>query len=86
MISSIQKVSTLLFGVAILVTGHGMQLALVPIRADLMGWSSVSVGALGSIYFSGFLAGCFVVPVLVGRIGHIRTFAALTALMAAIVQ
>ncbi|MFT5843522.1 MAG: MFS family permease [Pseudohongiellaceae bacterium] len=85
MISSIQKVSTLLFGVAILVTGHGMQLALVPIRADLMGWSSVSVGALGSIYFSGFLAGCFVVPVLVGRIGHIRTFAALTALMAAIV-
>ena len=85
MISPIQKVSTLLFGVAVLVTGHGIQLALVPIRAELMGWSSVSIGVLGSVYFTGFLAGCFAAPELVGSIGHIRTFATLTALMTAVV-
>lgn len=66
---------------AFLLTGHGLQLALIPLRAELMGWDSMAVGMLGSIYFAGFLAGCVVVPRLVGRIGHIRSFATLTALM-----
>lgn len=65
---------------AILVAGHGLQLAYVPLRAELLGWSSLAAGALGSMYFSGFLAGCFVVPRLVARAGHIRSFAALTSL------
>jgi MFS family permease len=85
MISSIQRVSTLLLGVAVLLTGHGLQLALVPLRAESMGWSSLAVGVLGSVYFCGFLAGCFLIPKMVGRVGHIRTFAALTALMTSIV-
>jgi MFS family permease len=78
---SILRVSTLLIGVAFLLTGHGLQLALIPLRAELMGWDSMAMGLLGSIYFAGFLAGCVVVPRLVGRIGHIRSFATLTALM-----
>lgn len=85
MISSIKRVSTLLFGVAILLTGHGLQLALVPLRAESLGWPSIAIGVLGSVYFSGFLIGCFVIPQLVKRIGHIRTFAALTALMTSVV-
>ncbi len=85
MITSIKRVSTLLFGVAVLLTGHGLQLTLVPLRADSMGWSSIAIGVLGSVYFSGFLIGCFVIPRLVERIGHIRTFAALTALMTSLV-
>jgi MFS family permease len=85
MITSIKRVSTLLFGVAVLLTGHGLQLTLVPLRADSMGWSSIAIGVLGSVYFSGFLIGCFVIPRLVERIGHIRTFAALTALMTSVV-
>ena len=71
----VQRVSTLLFGVAVLLTGHGLQLALVPLRAESMGWSSLAVGMLGSVYFCGFLAGCFLIPKMVGRVGHIRTFA-----------
>lgn len=81
MFVSILKVSTLMVGVALLLTGHGLQLALIPLRAEFMGWNSISVGLLGSVYFGGFLAGCFSVPQLVSRIGHIRSFAALTALM-----
>lgn len=81
MLQSIRQVSTLLFGVAILLSGHGLQLAFVPLRAEVMGWSSSWVGALGSIYFCGFLAGYFAIPAVMARAGHSRTFAALTALM-----
>lgn len=83
MIASIFKLSTLLFGVAILITGHGLQLAFMPLRIQLLGWSSAQGGLLSSLYFGGFLLGCFVVPKLVRRVGHIRCFAVLTSVMAA---
>lgn len=85
MIRSVLKLATLLLGVAFLLTGHGLQLALIPLRAELMGWDSLSVGILGSVYFCGFLFGCFSIPGLVRRIGHIRCFATLTALITATV-
>lgn len=85
MISSIVRLSSLLIGVALLLTGHGLQLALVPIRAELMGWSSIDVGYLSSLYFAGFISGCFFIPALVARIGHIRTFATLTATATAVI-
>ena len=85
MIASVFRLSTLLLGVAFLLTGHGLQLALIPLRAELMGWSNLSIGILGSVYFCGFLLGCFSVPGLVKRIGHIRCFATLTALITATV-
>ncbi len=85
MIGSVLKLATLLLGVAFLLTGHGLQLALIPLRAELMGWDSLSVGILGSVYFCGFLFGCFSIPGLVRRIGHIRCFATLTAVMTATV-
>jgi MFS family permease len=71
----------LLLGVALLLTGHGLQLALVPMRAQINGWNSADVGYLSSMYFVGFIIGCFTIPRLVSRIGHIRAFAALTAVM-----
>lgn len=81
MVASIVRLSSLFLGVALLLTGHGLQLALVPLRAEINGWTSVEVGYLSSVYFIGFLVGCFTIPRLVARIGHIRTFAALTAVM-----
>ncbi len=64
-----------------MLTGHGLQLALVPMRAQINGWNSADVGYLSSMYFIGFIIGCFTIPRLVSRIGHIRAFAALTAVM-----
>lgn len=85
MINSIIKVSTLLFGVAILLSGHGLQLAIVPLRAEQAGWTSIENGFLGSAYFAGFLIGCFLIPKLVSRSGHIRVFATLTSIMTAVI-
>lgn len=81
MIASIFRLSTILFGVGILITGHGLQLAFMPLRIQLLGWTSAQAGILSSVYFLGFLCGCFVVPKLVNRIGHIRCFAVLTSIM-----
>ena len=81
MISSIFRLSTILFGVAILITGHGLQLAFMPLRIQMIGWSSAEGGILSSVYFVGFLIGCFTVPKLVNRVGHIRCFAVLTSVM-----
>ncbi len=81
MIASIFRLSTILFGVAILITGHGLQLAFMPLRIQMIGWTSVEGGILSSVYFVGFLFGCFIVPKLVNRVGHIRCFAVLTSIM-----
>lgn len=85
MLNSINKISTLLFGVAILLSGHGLQLAIVPLRAEEAGWTSIEIGFLGSAYFVGFLVGCFLIPRLVSRSGHIRIFAALTSITTSVV-
>ncbi|MEQ8408141.1 MAG: MFS transporter [Gammaproteobacteria bacterium] len=85
MFKSILSLSSLLIGVALLLTGHGLQLALVPLRAEFIGWTSIDIGYLSSVYFIGFITGCFIVPQVVSRVGHIRTFASMTAIMTATV-
>ena len=83
MLATISRVSTLLIGVALLLVGHGLHLAVVPLKAQLFGWSEIHIGWLGSLYFVGFILGCFSVPALVTRIGHIRAYVCMVALMTA---
>ena len=73
-------VTALLAGVAFLLAGHGLQLTLLPIRADLEGFTAFQLGALGSAYYVGFVAGCLAGPYLILRAGHIRAFAAAVSL------
>ncbi|MBT8148114.1 MAG: MFS transporter [Gammaproteobacteria bacterium] len=79
MFTSITRLSSLLVGVAFLLTGHGLQLGLVPLRAQVSGWGSIEVGLLSSVYFLGFVLGCFSVPEVVRKVGHTRTYASLVA-------
>ncbi len=74
-------VISLLLSTALLLTGHGMQLTLLPLRAAGAGLSELVIGISASAYFFGFVVGCFGNPRLVARIGHIRAFAVYSALM-----
>lgn len=73
----------ILFSVALLIMGNGLQVMLLPIRGGLEGFSAFEVGMLGSGYFFGFVLGCAFSPLLIMRAGHIRTFAALVAIASA---
>jgi MFS family permease len=68
------KVATLLLAVAILLAGHGLQLTLLPMRAEALGWTANAIGLTGSTYFLGFVVGCLTIPSVVSRVAHIRTF------------
>jgi MFS family permease len=75
--------SALLFGMALLMLGAGLQATLLGVRATLEGFSTFVTGAVMAAYYVGFVAGSIAAPALVKRVGHIRAFAALTATAAA---
>jgi MFS family permease len=79
MIRTLSLVAPLLIGVAILLTGQGLQATLLPVRANLEGFSTLAIGLMGGAYFFGFTLGCLRGSNLVRRVGHIRVFAAMTA-------
>ena len=45
-----------------------------------MGWSPATIGITGSAYFLGFILGCYFIPMLIRRVGHIRVFAVCSGL------
>ncbi len=73
-------IAALLAGVALLMLANGLFLTLVPLRAELEGFGAAWIGAIGAAYFTGFVLGCYLVPPLVARVGHIRVYAAVAAL------
>jgi MFS family permease len=74
------RVGTLFLAVAILLAGHGLQLTLLPIRAEALGWSTSAIAMTGSAYFFGFVVGCLMIPSVVARVAHIRTFMVMAAI------
>ncbi len=78
-------IAALLFSDALLLIGHGLQLTLLPVSAELLGFSPGQIGLMGSMYYVGFVTGCICTPFLVRRVGHIRTFAILTSTYSALV-
>jgi MFS family permease len=84
MIRVLSSVAPLLLGVAILLTGQGLQGTLLPVRANLEGFSTLSIGLMGGAYFFGFTLGCLRGSTLLRRVGHIRVFAAMTAAASAV--
>jgi len=66
----------LFLGYGILIIAHGLQGNLLGLRAVLENFNIIATGALMSGYFIGYFVGANVVPNLVGKVGHIRVFAA----------
>jgi len=66
----------LFLGYGVLIVAHGLQGNLLGVRAVLENFNIIATGALMSGYFIGYFVGANVVPNLVGKVGHIRVFAA----------
>ncbi len=82
-IQALAAVAALLLGTAILLTGQGLQGVLLPVRATLESFSPQAVGLFGGTYFLGFTLGCWLGTPMIRRAGHVRMFAAMTALASA---
>ena len=66
-------------GLALIGLAIGVQGSLLGIRAELEEFNDYLIGLLMSCYYAGFLAGSRLAPGMIERVGHIRIFAALSA-------
>ena len=81
MVRQIFPILALLGGMVFLMSGSGLQGILVPVRGQIDGFSAFQLGWIGTGYAIGFTIGCLLIPRLVRRVGHVRTFSTLTALL-----
>lgn len=77
------SLTQLLIGVVFLEIGNGLQSVLIPIRAQLEGFTTLTIGLLGTAYYLGFVIGCRAIPTAIHRVGHVRVFSGYAALAAA---
>lgn len=75
-----QPLVSLLSGVGLLVLGVGLLFSVLGLRAGLAAFSTVATGLVMSAYFAGFIIGTLYCPLLIRRVGHIRSFAAMASL------
>jgi MFS family permease len=79
MAASYGQIFALLRGTAFLLIASGLHSLLLPLRGQAEGFSTASLGLLGTAWAGGFVAGCLFAPRLVRRVGHVRAFGAFAA-------
>lgn len=77
---TVRTVWPLFFGLGVIGLCIGAQGTLLGVRAELEGFDTRATGLLMSAYYLGFLLGSLRAPSIIQRVGHVRAFAALTAL------
>ncbi len=85
MFAKLKNTATLFLGIAILFFAAGLLFVLVVVRAKEAGFSTQAIGLLQSSYQVGWLIAAVFIPRLIHRVGHIRVFAAMTALGSAVI-
>lgn len=80
MLSAIAAVWALLLGIGFMMLGNGLQGTLLGVRATLEGFPTAVTGLVMTGYYVGFLAGSWLAPKILERVGHIRVFAALASI------
>jgi MFS family permease len=83
MIQTVAPIASLLFSVALLMAGHGLQSTIVPLASKGLSFADFSIGLAASAYFAGFVLGGIITPHVVVRAGHIRGFAVMVSSMSA---
>lgn len=74
-------ITALLFSTFLMLVAGGLAGLLLPLRAGLEGWSTVTIGWMGTFYSFAFTIGCVVVPVFVRNVGHVRVFTVLLTIL-----
>jgi MFS family permease len=82
MFALVVPLTALLSGVALLLIGGGLLGTLLAISGSQAGFGDQTLGFIMSAYFAGFLAGTYIAPPAIQRMGHIRAFAFFAALAA----
>ena len=67
-------------GYFVLMIAHGFQGNLLGVRSVIEEFSFMATGVIMSGYFVGYFAGANSIPKLVGKVGHIRVFAAFASM------
>jgi len=73
----------LLLGILLLMIGNGLHGTLLGVRGAIEGFDANTMAIVMTAYFAGFLGGSRMAPVMIGRVGHVRVFAALGSLISA---
>lgn len=79
MFMSFRPVLSLLWGTAFLLAGSGLHGLILPLRGQAEGFSMTALGLLGTAWAVGFVAGCYLAPRLVRKVGHVRAYGAFAA-------
>ena len=66
----------LFLGYGVIMLAHGFQGNLLGLRSVLENFNIITTGIIMSGYFIGYFTAGNIVPNLVGKVGHIRVFAA----------
>jgi len=75
----------LFVGLGLMLTGAGLFATITGIRSENEGFATLLIGLITAAYYLGFLAGSRLTLRLLGSVGHIRVYAALASLLAAVV-
>ena len=70
----------LFFGLSLIMLGNGLQGTLLGIRATMEGFDTSVTGLVMSGYFIGLIIGCYYVPRMIEKVGHVRVFGALASI------
>ena len=80
MVKLLKNSWALFTGYFVLMVAHGFQGNLLGVRSVIEEFNFISVGSMMSGYFVGYFAGANTIPKLVGKVGHIRVFAAFASM------
>ncbi len=83
MLAAILPVRSLLLSIFMLMAGSGFLATLVSLRLERAGSGTMAIGIVATAYFGGLIIGSLRAAGVVRRVGHIRAFAALVALLSA---
>ena len=82
MASTLIPIAALLLSSAFLLMAGGLHGLLLPIQGNIQGFTTVELGLIGTGWSVGFLAGCLMMPAVVRRVGHVRSYGVMASIAA----